>query len=177
MKLLDLIKIPLTTYQIQKVTQIDAFDFSKTEKKVNLDFGGVTNKYLAEGILHLKLYYVVALLDPKNLHAVSRSLDPFWHAHILHTKDYTDFCTSIFEQYIHHTPLDPDDVESVKEVSEIYNYTYEIYGKIFHTVNNDWFPKLTNSAISGPVCLHMRVSSPRMHADSIFPSLLLSKAA
>ena len=34
--------------------------------------------------------------------------DLFWHAFILHTVDYEEFCTRHFGYFIHHVPTDPD---------------------------------------------------------------------
>lgn len=34
----------------------------------------------------------------------SKRLDEAWHIFILHTKEYTDFCTSNFGRFIHHVP-------------------------------------------------------------------------
>lgn len=108
MTFINTIKISLSPLHIEKIKLIDNFDFSKTAKKVDRDTHGLTSKYLAEGIENLKRYYVVALLDPLNEHAVSRYVDPFWHAHVLHTKEYIEFCSTVFDQYIQHQPLDPD---------------------------------------------------------------------
>jgi hypothetical protein len=34
----------------------------------------------------------------------SKYIDPFRHAHILHSRDYTSMCLSTFGRYIHHEP-------------------------------------------------------------------------
>ena len=182
MRLIDTIKIQLDPMHINKINQIDDFDFSKTLKKVNADLGGLTAKYLQEGIENLKRYYVVALLDPLNEHAVSRLVDPFWHAHILHTKDYEFFCQSIFGQYIHHQPLDFDDLTAFQEVTSLYSYTLKIYSKIFHSFNSDWWPaiddKASGSPINGPVvCQHMFISTEEIRAKSLFAQQLKGRAA
>ncbi|QLH43881.1 MAG: hypothetical protein HWD59_15100 [Coxiellaceae bacterium] len=36
--------------------------------------------------------------------APSRDIDEIWHAHILHTQDYTEFCEKLFGFYLHHCP-------------------------------------------------------------------------
>jgi hypothetical protein len=35
---------------------------------------------------------------------VSRDVDEFWHAHILHTMKYTEDCEKVFGAYLHHNP-------------------------------------------------------------------------
>ncbi|MBS0350403.1 MAG: glycine-rich domain-containing protein-like [Proteobacteria bacterium] len=34
----------------------------------------------------------------------SYDMDEVWHAHILHTKEYCDFCEEVFGSYLHHHP-------------------------------------------------------------------------
>jgi hypothetical protein len=34
----------------------------------------------------------------------SSDIDDVWHAHILHTEDYQDFCMKVFGRFLHHQP-------------------------------------------------------------------------
>lgn len=34
----------------------------------------------------------------------SIDIDEVWHAHILHTKEYANFCDNVFGQFLHHDP-------------------------------------------------------------------------
>lgn len=34
----------------------------------------------------------------------SKDIDCAWHAHILYTEDYVNFCNSVFGEYFHHRP-------------------------------------------------------------------------
>lgn len=36
---------------------------------------------------------------------VSREVDAFWHEHILHTKNYNEFCDFVCGHFFHHTPV------------------------------------------------------------------------
>lgn len=152
-RIIDTIKINLKPIHIEKITQIDDFDFSKTAKKVSEDTGIVDESYLKDGIENLKRYYIVALLDPLNEHAVSETVDPFWHSHILHTKDYMKFCQDIFGQFIHHQPLDKEDKVEFEKVEDLYQYTIGIYEKIFKTLDNRWWPKLGEPITIGPLAM------------------------
>lgn len=158
MRLLDMIKIELAPIHKEKIELIDDFDFSKTAKKVAVDTGINDKSYLDDGVENLKRYYVVALLDPLNKHAVSETVDPFWHAHILHTRDYIKFCEDIFGQYVQHEPLDLDDTAETEEVADLYEYTVDIYEKIFKSVDYNWWPKLGDPIKVGPLAI--RGSSP-----------------
>ncbi|TQK44824.1 hypothetical protein FBY35_6351 [Streptomyces sp. SLBN-118] len=35
----------------------------------------------------------------------SRRVDPGWHAFILHSREYADFCQRRFRRFLHHSPL------------------------------------------------------------------------
>jgi hypothetical protein len=183
MSLLESVQLKIDPLHIEKINQIDNFDFSKTAKKVNHDLHGLTSDYLRDGIENLKKYYVVALLDPLNPHAVSRYVDPFWHAHILHTNEYMEFCESIFGQYIHHKPLDSDDLNEVKEITTLYSYTKEIYQKMFRNISSQWWPAVNQvdygHAFGPMVCKHMLISNEAIRAKSLFPkkSILHLRAA
>jgi len=40
-----------------------------------------------------------------------KDVDEVWHAHILHTIDYADFCQLYFNRFIHHVPFENDRCE------------------------------------------------------------------
>jgi hypothetical protein len=122
MTLLETIQIPLTTDQVERVRVIDNEDYSGVCRLVCKEDPFVTEGELAEGILALKQYYAVALLDPCNYHAVSSAVDPYWHAHILHTKEYSRFCEKVYGQYMHHDPLDHADTAKVQRVAGYYGF-------------------------------------------------------
>ncbi|MFI6662516.1 glycine-rich domain-containing protein [Streptomyces sp. NPDC050523] len=46
--------------------------------------------------------------QPGQLLAPSRLVDHGWHAFILHTVDYADFCRRIVGRFVHHVPTDED---------------------------------------------------------------------
>lgn len=168
MSLLDNIKVKLSPFHQEKVRMIDRFDYGDIQKKVSRDLNGVAEPYLKTGIENLKLYYVVALLDPLNRHAVSKCVDPFWHAHVLFTRSYRDFCRGIFGHYIHHEPLDPDDKRMVRHVARLYRYTLTIYAKMFKKVEATWWPKLDGAA-HGPICYHMPLHDKEIMENAVFP--------
>jgi len=167
---IDSFKIELSAFHLARIAKIDQFDYTCVIKKVNRDLGGVTATYLLNGADNLKRYYIVALLDPRNRHAVSKSVDPFWHSHVLFTRQYKDFCHDVFDgEFIHHVPLDPEDAKMVKHVQELYDYTLEVYKGIFKKVDGDWWP---SSSVAGfqTVCLHEEV-----HGDEIVKNGLFSE--
>lgn len=59
---------------------------------------GAINEYYRFLVLHL--------IFPNEKIIAGLIVDKVWHDHILHTKEYTEFCTEIFGYYLHHTPID-----------------------------------------------------------------------
>jgi len=111
-----------------------------------------TDVYLARGIYALKQYYAVALLDPANAHAISAEVDPFWHAHILHSKQYMDFCESTVGEYMHHVPLDRNDHDQMREIRRLYTYTIKVLHELFAVVDPQmWVAKPTDAHL---ICWH-----------------------
>ncbi len=86
------------------------------------------------------------------MHAVSDSVDPFWHAHILHTHDYMEFCDRAVGGYMHHDPLDHANAARLGRVARLYSYTTECFDHFFTSANPEFFPK----ALPEPrlICVH-----------------------
>ncbi len=119
----------------QRLQVIDLEDYTSIRRKVREMLAEdkilVSDDYLDAGIAALKQYYAVALLDPANSHAISGQLDPFWHAHILHSAQYMAFCDKVVGRYMHHIPLDTTDVRKVENVGALYGYTQKVLGILF----------------------------------------------
>lgn len=96
---------------------------------------------------------------------MSTEVDTFWHAHILHTRDYHEFYNKVYGQYIHHTPLDEEDEQKVAEVANLYEYTYNIYHRTFNFVNTKWWPHPETRPL---ICLHFAVDNPEVKRNALF---------
>jgi hypothetical protein len=134
----------VSAFHADRLAMIDHEDYSDVVRKVVEEFGhrGITptQEYLDEGVLALKQYYAVALLDPTAEHAVSDGIDPFWHAHILHTNQYIAFGDRVFGQYLPHEPLNHEDAARVAHVASLYAYTQQAYRRLFTYVNSMFYP-------------------------------------
>jgi hypothetical protein len=63
----------------------------------------------AERIMDQALAFLKACaLNPGAGLAPSAEIDKGWHAFILHTADYAEFCQRIAGRFIHHLPTGPD---------------------------------------------------------------------
>ena len=162
--------LPIDGFHVEKLKLIDEFDYAHVARKTREEFREksmvVDQAYLHRAIEALKQYYAVALLDPDNMHAVSEAVDPFWHSHIIFTREYHDFCQHVFGQYIHHQPLDKGDVSQVEKVRCLYQYTHEIYRRMFRHFDPCWWPEPSKA---GVICTHNCVTNPEIVVHALFP--------
>ena len=63
----------------------------------------------------------------------SVDIDDVWHAHVLHTKEYSYFCEKVFGYYLHHDPhTEGDFVESKLKMQKLFEEeTQALYFKEF----------------------------------------------
>lgn len=144
MRLIDTLKMSVSAALMQKLQYIDTHDFSSVKTKVRKDLEEqgqtVADAYIDSGILALKQYYALTIIDGRNVHAVSDTIDPFWHAHILHTEQYVAFCNNVAGCYLHHDPLDHADTEKVERMVVQYNITRRRYDECFTCVDARFHP-------------------------------------
>lgn len=114
------------------------------------------------------------MLDPNNSHAISDTLDPFWHTHILFSRQYEYFCHEVVGIYMHHIPLDHDAKEQVDNVEALYDYTVnDAMRELFSFIDERFWPtKLPRERL---VCLHYGSTvnkEPLYHTDIYHHALL-----
>lgn len=62
----------------------------------------------------------------------SYEIDEVWHAHILHTRDYINFCNQVFNEYLHHSPHHGQNQElSLNKMVDLFAETQRLYNKEF----------------------------------------------
>lgn len=161
----------ITIDQRRRLEYIDSEDYSLVMEKTQDDLSGkgmvVDRDYLEQGIYALKQYYAVALLDPANAHAVTVPIDPFWHSHILFTREYRIFCEAVVGEYMEHIPLDKTSKSKVENVKQLYNYTLKILPKLFSDINKKFWP---DSAYDNIICWHKgnQTIYPEVQKDRLF---------
>lgn len=83
--------------------------------------------------LYLKRKYKEDYLPP------SKEIDIVWHAHILHTKRYIQFCDNIFGYYLHHNPMpNSSHVDMKKAFDNTQRLYYQEFGEHISQINH-WF--------------------------------------
>lgn len=75
--------------------------------------------------LYLRKKYPDHILPP------SYEIDEAWHAHVLHTKEYTKFCQEFFGYYLHHDPHVMDQKGNAHQLVALFERTQELYKKEF----------------------------------------------
>lgn len=96
--------------------------------------------YLARGLTNLKLFYSLEIIDGKNLHSLSKTLDAFWHAHQNFSFEYMNFCDKVFgpNQFLHHLPTDKRDRAIQEAMERRYDYTRTKLEKMFSIDKTFW---------------------------------------
>jgi hypothetical protein len=168
--------MPVSTFHLPRIDRVDAEDFEGVKRLVKKELAKqgqvVSAEYLDAGVLALKQYYLVALLDPKNRHAVSDAIDPFWHAHILHTSQYMSFCDDVFQQYLPHVPLDHEDQDAVAVVARLYQHTANVYGDMFKHVDEHFYPRSVST--ERLICYHSQVTTDSIRQHALFAPVALA---
>src|SRR5712692_5985855 len=102
-------KTKLTNRPVEQlIAAIHALDLESVKTRMmDPELGeGWTREY-AEGIEQGYRNYLTMLAKYQD-HAedilLSKDVDEFWHAHILHTMKYTEDCERVFGTYLHHNP-------------------------------------------------------------------------
>ena len=64
---------------------------------------------LAERVMNEALGFLrLCAEDPAGRYVPSTAVDPGWHAFILHTREYAEFCQRTAGRFLHHAPFDAD---------------------------------------------------------------------
>ena len=92
----------------QAISAIQALDLEAIRLRVmDAEFGEGWSREHAENIeLAYRNYLTMLVKHPDDAEdiVVSKDVDEFWHAHILHTMKYTEDCERVFGTYLHHNP-------------------------------------------------------------------------
>lgn len=92
----------------QAIAAIEALDLESIKLRViDAESGeGWTSEYADRIERGYRNYLRVLVKHPEDIEdiAVSKEVDEFWHAHILHTRKYTEDCAKVFGAYLHHNP-------------------------------------------------------------------------
>jgi hypothetical protein len=92
----------------QAIAAIQALDLDPIRLRVmDKESGeGWTREYAETIERAYRAYLTMLVKHPEDVEdiVVSKDVDEFWHAHILHTMKYTEDCEKVFGTYLHHNP-------------------------------------------------------------------------
>ena len=92
----------------QAIAAIQALDLDPIRLRVmDKESGeGWTREYAGTIEQAYRAYLTMLVKHPEDAEdiVVSKDVDEFWHAHILHTMKYTEDCEKVFGTYLHHNP-------------------------------------------------------------------------
>lgn len=81
---------------------IAALDLSSVKARVAKQHPKVSKEKLDALEEEYRGFLFINWKFPNENHVPSLGVDEFWHAHILHTEDYTKDCKAVFGHYFHH---------------------------------------------------------------------------
>ena len=91
---------------------------------------GWTVKAAKTAIALYRNFLYLLLKYPDKLILPSQEIDEVWHAHILHTREYREFCDLVFGRYIDHSPSEHKLNAQFEVMQDLYNTEFGNY--IFH---------------------------------------------
>lgn len=140
----DEVKATLQPIQIESIKFIDNIDFNDAAKNVSLDLKQIgkelNTELLEQGILVLKQYYSLAILDSQNYQAINEALDDSWY-HILFTRDYEEFCSNRMSEVGFHNSSFQEDEVPVMEFANCYRFTIECWDKLCNLFDNKFYTR------------------------------------
>lgn len=97
-----------------------------------VDQEGWSPEHVEEAVRRYKNFLVLLGKHPHELLAPAPDIDEIWHAHILHTEEYTRDCEAIFGAYVHHRPARLWDPNEKSRMQQAHERTAELYLQEFH---------------------------------------------
>ncbi len=115
----------------QTIAAIHALDLDAIKfKLVNTEEGqGWSRQYADHNELEYKRFLILLAKYPEAPITPSKSVDKFWHGHILDTLKYAEDCQSTFGYFLHHFPYfgmrGEEDAVNFNEAVKLTNLLYE----------------------------------------------------
>jgi hypothetical protein len=133
-------KMNISAELSEKAQAINAWDMSDIAYRLeNRD--KLPKNEVEQAITEFKKYMIVRLETGKVLTMTSEIVDLVWHQFILFTKEYHEFCNSIFGEYIHHAPA----TDKRKPKEENVQNLVDGYTAIFGALPSMWSTDLAKA--------------------------------
>lgn len=145
--MLETMEVQITTNRV-----LAEWDMSRVRGRVRNEECISENQALAME-REYKRYLTLAVKNPQKRLPMSKAVDPFWHAHILHTLDYCMMCDRINNGlYIHHEPF--SSATDHTTVQDSYQHFKMLYEEEFGEVPpvEFWPVELNSDCADGDAC-------------------------
>jgi hypothetical protein len=93
----------------------------------------LSEEIIDQAIAEYRKFLVLVRLGYGPLEMFSKQVDEIWHAHILFTRDYAEFCQIAFGRFLHHQPT----TSSQKQYDPALRFT-TAYTKVFGSLSPLW---------------------------------------
>jgi hypothetical protein len=135
------------TRALEQVSQID---LSPINKKLQFEDPAFwTDELIAETEANYRRFLALNLLYPSETLSVNKTLDDYWHQHILDTRKYAVDCEKVFGFFLHHYPyFGIEGGEERQQNIEAFAVTQQLWEEAFG-VPLVGAPKLTLDKILG----------------------------
>lgn len=95
--------VEATDAQLARLTALEHYDLWFVEERLAKK-RSVPEGLIDEAIFEFKRYMALIAMGHRGVTMMSPEVDEVWHALILFTREYAEFCSAVFGEFIHHVP-------------------------------------------------------------------------
>jgi len=97
--------------------------------------GALPRGLVADAVLEFRRWIGLRIIEPRERSVFSRDVDEVWHAFVLHTRLYADFCDRVFGSFIHHNPS----VGGFPDIDARFRDFERLYRRVYGDVPPLWY--------------------------------------
>lgn len=112
---------------------LNVTDFSMIRERIQRE-GSIEAGQIDKAVREYKRFMLLIAYANCGLAMCSKTVDEVWHTHILHTREYADFCQRAFGRFIHHIPNNSQHPGNPADVARF----FELYETVFGAVPAVW---------------------------------------
>jgi hypothetical protein len=135
----DCLARPLPPEQSAALARLWAHDLSFVRDRVVRE-GVMPRAVVEQAELEYRKFMALSIVDDEEHAMFSPEVDEFWHAHLMFTRDYAQFCDSVFQRFIHHEPLREDERGEDLDPGPEWQQFVRAYAPLFGSPSFLWGP-------------------------------------
>ncbi|MFC4006942.1 glycine-rich domain-containing protein [Nonomuraea purpurea] len=150
------------TAALAAVAQIDLTPINAKLRHDDPEFW--TDEVIAQAELDYRRFLALNILRPATALSVNKTLDEYWHQHILDTRKYAADCDMVFGRFLHHYPyFGLEDEQEWQENLDLFAFTQDLWEEAFG-VGLAGRPQLTLDKVVGGYSAEPDASPKRIYA-------------